>query len=168
MHDNSKTQKGYFKVDWGRQGGLIVGYIVVLLGYYGIIANTIMFDQYGDWISYTEMNKSILIYTYQSYIQSFFFPVLLLLLVSFLLTYKEDVPQYGIKASIWIVPFLIIEGFIFYYIMFGFSMEPLILQFTTLEGYINILLLYGLLLTGSVTGMKLKQRNLKKRMIVSE
>ncbi len=168
MHDNSKKQKGYFKVDWGRQGGLIVGYIVVLLGYYGIIANTIMFDQYGDWISYTEMNKSILIYTYQSYIQSFFFPVLLLLLVSFLLTYKEDVPQYGIKASIWIVPFLIIEGFIFYYIMFGFSMEPLILQFTTLEGYINILLLYGLLLTGSVTGMKLKQRNLKKRMIVSE
>lgn len=168
MHDNSKKQKGYFKVDWGRQGGLIVGYIVVLLGYYGIIANTIMFDQYGDWISYTEMNKSILIYTYQSYIQSFFFPALLLLLVSFLLTYKEDVPQYGIKASIWIVPFLIIEGFIFYYIMFGFSMEPLILQFTTLEGYINILLLYGLLLTGSVTGMKLKQRNLKKRMIVSE
>jgi hypothetical protein len=168
MRDNSEKEKGYFKVDWGRQGGLIFGYIVVLLGYYGIIANTIMFDQYGQWISFTEMNKSILIYTYQSYIQSFFFPALLLLLVSFILTYKEDVPQYGIKASIWIVPFLIIESFVFYFIMFGFSMEPFILQFTTLEGYINILLLYGLLLSGSVSGMKLKQRSLKKRMVISE
>jgi len=166
MRDSNEKEKGYFKVDWGRQGGLIVGYIVVLLGYYGIIANTIMFDQYGQWISFTEMNKSILIYTYQSYIQSLFFPALLLLLVSFLLTYKEDVPQYGIKASIWIVPFLIIEGFVFYYIMHGFSMEPFILQFTTLEGYINILILYGLLLSGSISGMKLKQRNLKKRMLI--
>jgi len=154
--------------DWGRQGGLIVGYIVVLLGYYGIIANTIMFNQYGEWISFLEMNKSILIYTYQSYIQSFFFPAILLLLVSFLLTYKEDVPQYGVKASIWIVPFLIIEGFVFYFIMFGFSLEPLILQFTTLEGYINILILYVLLISGSVSGLKLKQRSLKKKMEISE
>ena len=114
MRDNSEKEKGYFKVDWGRQGGLILGYIVVLLGYYGIIANTIMFDQYGEWISFTEMNKSILIYTYQSYIQSFFFPAILLLLVSFLLTYKEDVPQYGVKTSIWIVPFLIIEMQVFF------------------------------------------------------
>ncbi len=168
MGNNSEKEKGYFKVDWGRQGGLIVGYIVVLLGYYGIIANTIMFNQYGEWISFLEMNKSILIYTYQSYIQSFFFPAILLLLVSFLLTYKEDVPQYGVKASIWIVPFLIIEGFVFYFIMFGFSLEPLILQFTTLEGYINILILYVLLISGSVSGLKLKQRSLKKKMEISE
>lgn len=168
MRNNSEKEKGYFKVDWGRQGGLIFGYIVVLLGYYGIIANTIMFDQYGAWISFTEMNKSILIYTYQSYIQSFFFPAILLLLVSFLLTYKEDVPQYGVKASIWIVPFLIIESFVFYFIMFGFSFEPFILQFATLEGYINILILYVLLISGSVSGLKLKQRSLKKKMILSE
>lgn len=168
MRDNSEKEKGYFKVDWGRQGGLIFGYIVVLLGYYGIIANTIMFDQYGQWISFTEMNKSILIYTYQSYIQSLFFPAILLLLVSFLLTYKEDVPQYGVKASIWIVPFLIIESFVFYFIMFGFSFEPFILQFATLEGYINILILYVLLISGSVSGLKLKQRSLKKKMVLSE
>ena len=166
MEDNSKKQNGYFKVEGGRQGGLFFGYIVVFLGYYGIIANTLMLDQFGNWISFTEMNKSVLIYTYQSYIRSFFLPAILLILISFLITYKEDVPQYGIKASIWIVPFLIIEGFAFYYIMFGFSMEPFILQFTTLEGYINILILYGLVLSGSVSGMKLKQRSLKKRMLI--
>ena len=157
-----KKEKGYFKIEWGRQGGVILGYIVVLLGYYGIIANTVMFDQYGYWISFTEMDKSLLIFTYQTYFQSFFLPALLLLLVSFLLTYKEETPQYGIKASIWIVPLLIAQGFLFYFIMFGFSIEPFILQFASIEGYLNVLILYGLVIFGSVSGMKLKQRSIKK------
>jgi len=161
MLDN--REKGYFKIDWGRQGGVFVIYLVVFLGYFGIIANTVMFDQYGDWISYTAMDKSLIIFTYQTYVQSFFLPALLLLFVSFVLAYKEDIPQYGIKASIWIVPILIAEGFIFYFLMFGFSVEPFILQFATLEGYLNILILYGLLIFGSVCGMKLKQRSVKKR-----
>ena len=161
-------EKGYFGIDWGRQGGVIALYIVVLLGYYGIIANTVMFDQYGDWISFTEMNRSILIYTFQSYVQSFFLPAVLLFLVSLLLTYKEDIYQYGIKASIWIVPLLIAEGFIFYFIMFGFSAEPFLWQFMTFEGYLNILILFGLLLLGSLTGMKLKQRRLKKKLSILE
>ena len=163
MQDFNEKEKGYFKIEWGRQGGVIFGYIVVLLGYYGIIANTVMFDQYGYWISFTEMDKSLLIFTYQTYIQSFFLPAILLLLVSFALTYKEETPQYGIKASIWIVPLLIAQGFIFYFIMFGFSMEPFILQFASIEGYFNVLTLFGLVLFGSVSGMKLKQRSIKKR-----
>ncbi len=163
MQNNNEKEKGYFKIEWGRQGGVIFGYIVVLLGYYGIIANTVMFDQYGSWISFAEMDKSLLIFTYQTYFQSFFLPALLLLLISFLLTYKEETPQYGIKASIWIVPILIAQGFIFYFIMFGFSMEPFILQFASIEGYFNVLVLYGLVISGSVFGMKLKQRSIKKR-----
>jgi len=163
MQDFDEKEKGYFKIEWGRQGGVIFGYIVVLLGYYGIIANTVMFDQYGYWISFTEMDKSLLIFTYQTYIQSFFLPAILLLLVSLILTYKEDTPQYGIKASIWIVPLLIAQGFIFYFIMFGFSIEPFILQFASIEGYFNVLILYGLVISGSVCGMKLKQRSIKKR-----
>ena len=161
MQDNN--EKGYFKIEWGRQGGVIFGYIVVLLGYFGIIANTVMFDQYGYWISFTELDRSLIIFTYQTYVQSFFLPALLLLLVSFLLAYKEDVPQYGIKASIWIVPLLVAQGFIFYFVMYGISIEPFILQFVSIEGYFNILILYGLVISGSVFGMKLKQRSMKKR-----
>lgn len=164
MQDFEEKEKGYFKIEWGRQGGVIFGYIIVLLGYYGIIANTVMFDQFGNWISFVDMNESLLIFTYLTYFQSFFLPALLLLLVSFLLAYKEDVPQYGIKASIWIVPLLIAQGFLFYFIMFGFSMEPFLLQFASIEGYINILILYGLVIFGSVFGMKLKQRSNKKVM----
>ncbi|KKL65951.1 hypothetical protein LCGC14_2149830, partial [marine sediment metagenome] len=52
---------------------------------------------------------------------------------------------------------LITEGFLFYWIMFGFSAEPFILQFASGEGYLQILILYACTFTGALCGMKFKQ-----------
>ena len=228
---NAFEKKGHVKIDWGRQGGVIFAYIVILLGYFGIIANTVMVDEFGDWLNNTELDPSVLFWTYKAYSSPHLAPilfiliflllslliiffsikewhsltilmilipvylmfildiywnlfnlpafilciaegdscqnllgffnvqglvVLLLFFVSFVLTYSEDVPYYGIKASIWLVPFLIIEAFIFHLIIFGFSFEPLILQFGRLEGYINILLLMMITLSGSNLGKRMK------------
>jgi hypothetical protein len=104
-------------------------------------------------------------FTTESFIFSFKIQGLalcLLFLVSFGLTYKEDLPIYGVKASIWLVPLIIAEAFIFYTIMFGFSIEPFILQFGSGEGYVNILILVLTVLAGSLSGMKLK-RSRKER-----
>ena len=157
--------KGYFHMDWGRQGAVFFAYIVVLLGYFGIVANIILVDNLllEMWIPYPEMDPIVLFWTYKVYPQTYYLPILLLFLVSFLLTYREDIPHYGIKASIWLVPLLIAEGFLFYWIMFGFSAEPFILQFAHGEGYLNILILYGCTFTGSLSGMKLKQFIKKKK-----
>ena len=81
----NRKGKGHIKIDWGRQGGMIFGYIIVLLGYYGIIANTMMFDQYGNWISFPEMERTILFWTYTTYINNFFLPALLLFFVCFII-----------------------------------------------------------------------------------
>jgi len=160
---NDKESKGYFHTDWGRQAGVVFAYIAVLLGYYGIVANIILINDIGLWIPYNEMDPTILIWTFKAYPDTFYLPILLLFLISFLLTYKEDIPHYGIKASLWIVPPLIAEGILFYWIMFGFSAEPFILQFAHGEGYLNILILYGCTFTGALSGMKLKQINKKRR-----
>ncbi len=153
----------HFKIDWGRQGSVIIGYIVIILGYYGIIANTMLFDQYGNWISFVDMDRTILIWTYTTFTHSFFLSPLLLFLVCVFLTYKEDIPHYGIRASIWLVPILVIEGFIFYFSMFGLNLEPFNLQFAHIEGYLNILILIGLTLSGSLIGMKLKKWSIRKK-----
>ncbi len=154
--------KGNFHLDWGRQGAVILAYIIVLLGYFGIVANIVLVNGIGLWIPYTEMDRTILIWTYKVYPQTYYLPILLLFLISFLLTYKEDIPHYGIKASLWLVPPLIAEGFLFYWIMFGFSAEPFILHFAHGEGYLNILILYACTFTGALSGMKAKQ-SIKKR-----
>ncbi|TFG03799.1 MAG: hypothetical protein EU531_02875 [Promethearchaeota archaeon] len=122
-----------------------------------------LFDQYGNWISFLNMERTILIWTYTTYTRSFFLGAILLFLVCFIMTYKEEIPHYGIRASIWLVPTIIVEGFIFYNIMFGFSLEPFILQFAYFEGYLNIIILIGLTLSGSLVGMKLKQFSVRKK-----
>ena len=162
---NTRDEKGHIKIDWGRQGGVILAYIVVLLGYYGIIANTMMFDWRGHWISFVDMDRTILFWTYTTYLSNFFLPALLLFFVCFLLTFKEDIPHYGIKASIWLIPFVIAEGFIFYAVMFGISSEPIILKFMHIEGYLDIIIVCVLAISGAVSGMKVKQYRVKRKSI---
>ena len=157
--------KGYIKIDWGRQGGIILGYIVVLLCYYGIIANTLMFDKYGHWISFNDMDKTILFWTWKTYLESYFLPALLLFLVCFFLTYKEEIPHYGIKVSIWLVPLIISEGFIFYAIMFGFSTEPITLKFVDIRGWLDIIILFGIAISGAICGMFLKRYRVSRKSI---
>ena len=163
LSTNDKKIKGSFHTDWGRQGTVIFAYVAVLLGYFGIVANIILINDIGFWIPFTEMDPTILIWTYKVYPDTFYLPILLLFLISLLLTYKEDIPHYGIKASLWLVPPLIAEGFLFYWIMFGLSAEPFILQFAHGEGYLNILILYGCTFTGALSGMKTKQFIKKRR-----
>ena len=160
LHD---VKKRNVEIDWGRQGGVIIAYVILLLGFFGIIANTTMFDRFGKWISYNEMDRTILVWPFLTYEQNFFLPLLLLFFTCFVLTYKEDIFHYGIKASLWLVPFIVAQGYVFYWIMFGFSFEPFVLQFLFLEGYVNVLILFGTALIGALVGMKGKQIIKKKR-----
>ncbi|MHA2397476.1 MAG: hypothetical protein ACXADU_01135 [Promethearchaeota archaeon] len=180
---NTREGKGHVKIDWGRQGGVIAGYIVILLGYFGIIANLVMYNEYGKWLSFLELplfsnygvlssgimhffpGRDIFFWSYITYRATYFLPGLLLFFVCFLMTYKEEIPHYGIKASLWVVPLIIIEGFILYNMMFGFSLEPFYLKFMRIEGYIDILILFGLAISGALCGMKVKQYKVRRKSI---
>ena len=182
IEDNEK--KGYVKIDWGRQGGVILAYIIVLLGYYGIVLNLTMYDWQNsdpilEWYSFSDIYNwdkyeiifghdnlsSMLFWTYETYINTFFLPFILLFVTCFLLTYREEIPHYGIKASIWLVPLIIVEAFIFYAIMYGFSIVPLIYQFGNWKGYVQICVLIATTLSGAISGMKVKQFVKSKREI---
>ena len=162
---NNRAKKRRVRVDWGRQGGVILAYVIILLGYYGIVANSVMVNELGRWMSYLEMDRTILFWPFEAYIQSFFLPALLLFFTSFLLTYKEDIPHYGIKASLWLVPFIIVQAFVLYWIMFGISIEPLIWQFAHWKGYFHIFLLFIITLSGALCGMKIHQIVRKSKII---
>lgn len=152
-----EKRKKRIHIDFGRQGGVFLAYAVIILGFYGIIANTIMTDRYGEWIPFVDMDRTLLIWPYLSASKNFFLPFLLLFIVSFALTFKEEIPAYGIKASLWLVPIIITEGFLFYWLMFGISLEPFSLQFLYSEGYVNVILLFLMVIVGSFLGMFTKK-----------
>ncbi|NHJ23873.1 MAG: hypothetical protein EAX89_04825 [Candidatus Lokiarchaeota archaeon] len=152
-----EKRKKRIHIDFGRQGGVFLAYAVIILGFYGIIANTIMTDRYGEWIPFVDMDRTLLIWPYLSASKNFFLPFLLLFIVSFALTFKEEIPAYGIKASLWLVPIIITEGFLFYWLMFGISLEPFSLQFLYFEGYVNVILLFLMVIVGSFLGMFTKK-----------
>ena len=165
MSNNSQS-KGHWKIDWGRQGRVIFAYLLVFFVYYGIIVNIFMYDEGINWFSFEDIPgnvKSLIFWTYEFALLSpfnigwYIIDLLFLFLICFWLTYKEDIAHYGIRASIWLVLFLVLEGFIFYFIMFGFSLEPFALQFATLKSYINLLILLGINISGAVLGMVLKR-----------
>ncbi|MHA1671272.1 MAG: hypothetical protein ACTSV5_11955 [Promethearchaeota archaeon] len=159
MSSNTEN-KGHWKVDWGRQGRVIIAYIIIFFGYYGIVANFLMFDEGNEWFTFINISESVktmLFWTYEFYLMIFFLPCLLLFIICFWLTYKEDISHYGIRASLWLAPFIIFEGFIFYFIMFGFSLEPFILQFAYFKGYLNISIIIAINLFGSLSGMLLRR-----------
>jgi hypothetical protein len=151
------TKKKRISIDFGRQGGVFLGYLIILLGFYGIVANTVMFNQFNEYIAYADMDRTLLIWPYLSFTKNFFLPFLLLFIVCFTLTFKEDIPAYGIKASIWLVPIIIAEGFLFYWWMFGISLEPFNLLFLNFEGYVNLILLLLMAVSGSLFGMFTKK-----------
>lgn len=159
MPNNSKD-KGSWKIDWGRQGRVTFAYIIVFLAYYGIIVNIFMFDEGFDWFSFENIPdtvKSMIFWTYEYMLASFMLPWLILFFVCFWLTYKEDIPHYGIRASLWLVLLIVLEGFVFYLTMFGFSLEPLVFQFAYVKGLINLLILFGVNICGAFSGMFLKK-----------
>ncbi|MHA1729123.1 MAG: hypothetical protein ACTSWY_10365 [Promethearchaeota archaeon] len=165
---HKEDNKQFIKIDWGRQGGVIFAYVLALIGFYGIIANIVMQGGVG-WRSYlqlTMLERTVIIWPYKTYVQTFFLPVLLLFSISFFLTYKEDIFHYGIRASLWLVPLIIVEGLIFYGIMFPDDIiTALKYQFLNGEGYINIFILFAINLSGSLFGMQFKKHIISKRVI---
>ena len=165
-----RDKEGFVKINWGRQGNAFLAFLIILLGYYGIIANLVMLTPYGTWISYLDMNKTILIWPYTVYLDTYFLPAILLYITCFFVTYREDIALYGFKLSIWLIPILVGEGFIFYWFMFGVVIIKIInvsfiLQFLRFEGYLNILQLLIFALSGAYSGMKLKNFIIHKKQI---
>ncbi|MHA2323805.1 MAG: hypothetical protein ACXACB_00270 [Promethearchaeota archaeon] len=85
-----------------------------------------------------------------------------------MLTYKEDIYLYGIKHSIWMVPFIFGTSIFWYYyihnwqpsesaILVVFPPSPFTLLFGSWQGWLNILLMFMVTLTGAFVGWQVKE-----------
>jgi hypothetical protein len=155
----------HIKLELKKQGNLFLAFLTITLGYFGVIANIVMYNESNNQIPYPDWNGDLIIWSYQTYLQTYFIPALILFFVCFLLTYKEDIPRYGIKHSLWFVPIIIIQSIIWYWVMYGFSGIPFLLLFGNGEGYLTILILNSINLSGALAGKKIKELVIRREKI---
>ena len=123
-----------FKIEFGRQGNFIVALLLLHFVFFGYISN-IYEKAIGE--------KVLFLY------QTFFDPIailsgILLFGIVFLMVLRENFFEYGIRNSIWLIPFIIVMSWIWYWFINGFDIFMIGFYFTRWETYINILVILGI------------------------
>ena len=138
------------KIDISRQGNFIMAALLIHFVFFGYISNV-----YEKSIG----NRVLFLY------QVLFNPIsilslFLLIAIVFILGFREQFFEYGIKNSIWLIPVIVIESWIWYMLINSFQADLLellgtlfITYFVSFEGYLTILILLGINLLSAILGV---------------
>jgi hypothetical protein len=74
------------------------------------------------------------------------------------MVFRENFYEYGIRNSIWLVPLIIIESWIWYFFLIGFDITIIPTYFMRYESYITIISLLGINLLAAISGAFAKQK----------
>jgi len=87
------------------------------------------------------------------------FSVIILAGIVFLMAFRERFFEYGIRNSIWLIPFIIVQSWIWYwFIIESFDISVIWGYFTRIESYINIFILLGINILAAILGAIARER----------
>ncbi len=140
-----------FKIEFSRQGNFILAILLIHFVFFGYLSN--MFQK--------DIGERIL-YLYQVFIDPMsYFSIIILFLIVFIMVLRENFFEYGIRNSIWLTPIIIIQSFIWFWIMFGFDITIIGDFFTRYEGYVTIFSILGVNLLAAILAAIFKQYRIK-------
>jgi len=152
------------KIDLGRQGNFIFALLLIHFLFFGYIANTA--NIYG--YDYKQIGDR-LIFLYQILFHpSTFISFVILFGIVFFLVFREQFFEYGIRNSIWLLPFILVESWVWYWIIYGFDITIIGIFFIRFEGYLTLIALVGTILFAAVIAAMSKERYKQYKMKLKE
>lgn len=136
------------KIEIGRQTKFILACLLIHFLFFGYICN----------VYEKSIGENILFLHRALFNPSSFLSALILFAIVFIMVYRERFFEYGIRNSIWLILFIIIESWIWYWFINGFDILIIFIYFTKLETLITILSLLGINLLSAFLGASLKQK----------
>lgn len=137
------------KVDFGRQGNLILALLLIHFVFFGYLSN-VFYKNIGPDILFLHR----VLFHPMSYISS-----IILFLIIFLMTFRENFFEYGIRNSIWIIPFIMIESWVWYWFIYErFEITIIGYYFVQWEAYVTILSLFMIVLLASLLGAMAREK----------
>ena len=164
----------FSKIEVSRQANFILALILIHFLFFGSLSN-IYRKSIGERLVFLHQ----VMFDPQSFI-SFIF----LFMIVFLIVFREHFFEYGIRNSIWLVPFIIVESWLWYwyinwhitqgdfysYMSDISNLEFIGMFFTRIEGYITILSLLGTVLLSAFLAAVVKEKikTIKEKVIKIE
>ena len=134
------------KIDLSRQGKFIVTLLMIHFLFFGYICIT-----YAKSIGENILFLHLIMFNPQSYLSLIF-----LILIIVFQAFREKFFEYGIKNSIWVIPFMIVMSWIWYWFINGFNILLIFIYFIRYETYISILTLLAINLSSALLGSYLR------------
>ena len=122
------------KIIISRQGNFILTILLLYFVFFGYICNV-----YYKEISYNLIFLYKVLFSPLSYLS-----VIILIIIIFIMAFREDYFQYALRNAIWLTPIIIGISFVWYWIIYGFDIFVIGKFFISLDGYLTILILLGI------------------------
>lgn len=136
------------KIDLSRQGNFILAILLIHFVFFGFICNI-----------YLRTIEEELVFLYQILFNpSTILSLVILIAIIFLMVVKENFFEYGIRNSIWLVPIIILLSWFWYWLLNGFNIALIGVYFTSIEGYLTIISLFGINFVSAISAAILKEK----------
>jgi hypothetical protein len=137
------------KIEIARQGNFILALILIHFVFFGYLANV-----------YSKSIGERVLFLYQvMFNPTSYISLIILIIIVFIMVFREKFFEYGIRNSIWLILFIIIESWIWYwFIIESFDITIIGTYFLRIESYITILTLFGINITVAFLAAIAKQK----------
>ena len=123
------------KIEFARQTNFVLALLLIHFVFFGYLSNVYQ-KSIGEGVLFLYQ----VLFHPDSYLSS-----IILAAIVFLMAFREKFFEYGIRNSIWLVPFIIVQSWIWYwFIIESFDITIIGGYFLRIESYITILTLLGL------------------------
>lgn len=131
------------KIEFARQTNFILALLLIHFVFFGYLSNV-----------YKKNIRTGVLFLHQVLFNpESFLSVIILILIVFLMVFRERFFEYGIRNSIWLIPFIIIQSWIWYwFIIEEFDITVIGAYFLNINSYITILTLLGINLGAAILG----------------
>lgn len=137
------------KIEFARQTNFILALLLIHFLFFGYLSNF-----YEKSIGEGVLFLYQVLFHPQSY-----FALIILVAIVFLMAFRESFFEYGIRNSIWLVPFIMIQSWIWYwFIIENFDISLIWGYFTRIESYITILTLLGVNISTAILASIARQK----------
>lgn len=144
-----------------RQGNLILSLLLIHFVFFGYLCNI-----YERSIGINILFLYKVLFSPISYLSA-----IILFIIIFIMVFRENFFEYGIRNSIWLVLFIIVESWIWYFFVVDFNLAIIPLYFIRIESYLTILSILGINLLAAILGAFAKQKyreTIRKKQQISD